>query len=175
MAQQSLYTPLDPSSRQIRLLRVSCSEFDDDFAPVICSLVTASLDDPSLNYIALSYVWGLEMSHTPLLINGTDFKATANLFDFLVRYRKISYVVPGWELASVLLWIDAVCINQEDIPERNSQVQMMGAIYRSATRIVSWLGPDEDDSETAVKILRGIFSQGERFYSKERPTRVARS
>lgn len=157
MAQQSLYTPLDSASRQIRLLRVSCSEFDDDFAPVICSLVTGSLDDPSLDYIALSYVWGFEMSQTPLVIDGTIFKATANLFEFLVRYRKISYVVPGWELANLPLWIDAVCINQDDIPERNSQVQMMGAIYRSATKTISWLGPDDGDSETAVKVLRNIF------------------
>lgn len=157
MDHQPLYKSLDPSSRQIRLLHVSCSEFDDDFAPVVCSLVTASLDDTSLKYIALSYVWGLETSQTPLLVNGIDFKATANLFDFLVRYRKISYVVPQWELASLPMWIDAVCINQDDVPERNSQVQMMGSIYRSATKTISWLGPDDGGSETAVKILRNIF------------------
>lgn len=157
MNEQPLYTPLDVSSREIRLLRVTCSGFDDDFAPVICKLVTASLDDPSLNYIALSYVWGLEMSQTPLVVNGTDFKATANLFDFLVRFRKISYVVPQWELAGLSLWIDAVCINQEDIPERNDQVQMMGSIYRFAKRTISWLGPDDGGSEIAVKILRDIF------------------
>lgn len=157
MNEQPIYTPLDVSSREIRLLRVTCSGFDDDFAPVICNLVTASLDDPSLNYIALSYVWGLEMSQTPLVVNGTDFKATANLFDFLVRFRKISYVVPQWELAGLSLWIDAVCINQEDIPERNDQVQMMGSIYRCAKRTISWLGPDDGGSEIAVKILRDIF------------------
>lgn len=157
MAQQTLYTPLDPSTRQIRLLHVSCSGFDDDFAPVICSLVTASLDDPSLKYMALSYVWGLEMSQTLLVVNGTDFKATANSFEFLVRYRKISHVVPQWELANLPLWIDAVCINQEDIPERNSQVQMMGSIYRSAATTISWLGPDDSDSEIAMKVMRDIF------------------
>lgn len=157
MTQGSLYTPLDPSSQQIRLLQVSCSGFDDDFSPVTCSLVTASLNDPSLNYVALSYVWGLETSQTPLVINSTDFKVTANLFEFLVRYRKISYIVPQWELANLPLWIDAVCINQEDIPERNSQVQMMGEIYRCATKTVSWIGPDSDDSETAMKVMREIF------------------
>lgn len=157
MAQPSFYTSLDPSSRQIRLLRVSCSELDDDFAPVVCSLVAVALDDPSLKYIALSYVWGLEMSQTPLVINGTNFKATANLFDFLVRYRKISSVVPQWELANLPLWIDAVCINQQDIPERNNQVQMMGSIYKCATRTISWLGPDYGGSEAAMKIMRNIF------------------
>lgn len=157
MDHQPLYTPLDPSSRQIRLLHVVCSGFDNDFAPVICSLTTASLDDPSLKYIALSYVWGLDMSQTSLCVNGTEFKPTANLFDFLARYRKISYIVPEWELADFPLWIDAVCINQEDIPERNSQVQMMGSIYRSATRTISWLGPDDDDSETAIMTLKETF------------------
>jgi hypothetical protein len=120
-------------------------------------MAIASLDDASLKYIALSYVWGLDMSQIPLLVNGTEFKATANLFDFLARYRKISYAVPKWELANFPLWIDAVCINQEDIPERNSQVQMMGSIYRSATRTISWLGPDDDDSDTAMRILKDVF------------------
>lgn len=157
MTPPPLYTPLDPSSRQIRQLQVDCSETDDDFAPVSCRMVTSSLDDGSLNFVALSYVWGVNMSQTPLLINGTKFKATANLFDFLVRYRKISYVVPKWELANFPIWIDAVCINQDDIPERNSQVQMMGSIYRSAKRTISWLGPDDDQSEDALTTLKYIF------------------
>ncbi|KAL1877000.1 hypothetical protein Daus18300_002609 [Diaporthe australafricana] len=157
MDQQPLYTPLDSSKRQIRLLRVSCSEFDDDFAPITCRLEVASLDDPSLNYIALSYAWGLETSTIPLVVHGTEFNITANLFGFLVRYRKLSYVVPQWELANLPLWIDAVCINQDDIPERNSQVQMMGSIYRSAIRTISWLGPDAGGSEATVKVMRQIF------------------
>ncbi|KAJ0125211.1 hypothetical protein J7T55_006556 [Diaporthe amygdali] len=157
MDHQPLYSPLDPSTRQIRLLQVSCTEVDEDFAPVICRLVTASLDDPSIRYIALSYVWGFETSQTPLVVDGKECNITANLFEFLVRYRKISYVVPQWELANFPVWIDAVCINQEDIPERNSQVQMMGSIYRSATRTISWLGPDSVGSESAMKVMRRIW------------------
>ncbi|KAG8160327.1 hypothetical protein KVR01_009863 [Diaporthe batatas] len=157
MASPPLYTPLDPSSRQIRLLQVDCSEIDDESTPVSCRMVTASLDDASLEYIALSYVWGVNMSQTPLLINGTKFKATGNLFDFLARYRKISCVIPKWELANFSIWIDAVCINQDDFPERNSQVQIMGSIYRSATRTISWLGPDDDQSESALTTLKDIY------------------
>jgi hypothetical protein len=43
-------------------------------------------------------------------------------------------------------WIDAICINQDDIPERNSQVQMMGDIYTNATFVMIWLGPGFDES-----------------------------
>jgi hypothetical protein len=38
-----------------------------------------------------------------------------------------------------VLWIDAICINQEDIQERNSQVQMMKRIYMAATRVISFV------------------------------------
>ncbi|KAH7118530.1 heterokaryon incompatibility protein-domain-containing protein [Dactylonectria estremocensis] len=47
------------------------------------------------------------------------------------------------------IWIDALCINQEDIPERNSQVGMMSQIYGSAWAIVTWLGEADDTIEIA--------------------------
>jgi len=42
----------------------------------------------------------------------------------------------------LVLWVDAICINQDDIPERNDQVLLMGDIYRNATSVISWLGSD---------------------------------
>jgi hypothetical protein len=39
-----------------------------------------------------------------------------------------------------MLWVDALCINQEDTTERNHQVMQMGAIYEKAKRVVVWLG-----------------------------------
>ncbi|KAH9221926.1 heterokaryon incompatibility, partial [Leptodontidium sp. 2 PMI_412] len=46
-----------------------------------------------------------------------------------------------------IIWVDALCINQEDIPERSEQVRWMGDIYRTAYRVLVWLGDAGDDSD----------------------------
>jgi hypothetical protein len=40
-----------------------------------------------------------------------------------------------------LMWVDALCINHEDVAERSSQVLLMGDIYSGATEVIVWLGP----------------------------------
>jgi hypothetical protein len=42
------------------------------------------------------------------------------------------------------LWVDALCINQSDITERGSQVQLMADIYTAVSRVLIWLGPEDD-------------------------------
>ena len=44
----------------------------------------------------------------------------------------------------IRVWVDAICINQNDIVERNQQVQIMGDIYRAASRVRVWLGHGTD-------------------------------
>ncbi|KAK0641505.1 hypothetical protein B0T16DRAFT_215402 [Cercophora newfieldiana] len=51
--------------------------------------------------------------------------------------------------APTLFWIDAICINQQDIDERSSQVQIMGQIYKAAQHVVGWLGSDPQLAEGA--------------------------
>jgi hypothetical protein len=47
------------------------------------------------------------------------------------------------DLQSQLLWIDALCIDQESIVERQHQVRQMGLIFSAAKAVASWLGMDE--------------------------------
>jgi hypothetical protein len=54
------------------------------------------------------------------------------------------------------LWVDALCINQDDIPERSEQVNKMGSIYTNARRVVLWLGEEADDSTSALTTLRSL-------------------
>ncbi|KAF5541755.1 heterokaryon incompatibility 6 OR allele [Fusarium mexicanum] len=56
----------------------------------------------------------------------------------------------------VSLWIDAICINQDDIAERNSQVAMMSQIYGSARCVVAWLGEEDDTTNAAFNCLSNI-------------------
>ncbi|KAK7753719.1 hypothetical protein SLS62_004342 [Diatrype stigma] len=52
------------------------------------------------------------------------------------------------------VWIDALCINQEDIDEKNSQVPMMGDIYAQAAFVVAWLGEEDEHSKKAFELVR---------------------
>jgi hypothetical protein len=51
------------------------------------------------------------------------------------------------------LWIDALCINQEDIDERNHQVTRMGEIYNKAARVTVLLGPASEDNNIGFEFL----------------------
>ena len=54
-----------------------------------------------------------------------------------------------YENRPCVLWIDAICVDQNNIPERGHQVVRMAAIYPQASRVVVWLGPERDDSALA--------------------------
>ncbi|KAK3718490.1 hypothetical protein LTR37_004994 [Vermiconidia calcicola] len=84
-------------------------------------------------YEALSYTWGSSSESKTMQIDKRhSINITDNLFRALRRMRG--------HLLSRTLWIDAVCINQDDGSEKSSQVQMMGRIYKSATTVLVWLG-----------------------------------
>lgn len=57
---------------------------------------------------------------------------------------------------SITLWIDAICINQSDIREQNSQVEMMGRIYHSADNVVVWVGEEDDRTERLDKFVKCV-------------------
>ncbi|KAF1974835.1 heterokaryon incompatibility, partial [Bimuria novae-zelandiae CBS 107.79] len=85
-------------------------------------------------YTCLSYVWGKSYDeHFEILIEEPDyhrsgtFSVRRNLNDFLEVARIKHH--------SISLWIDAICIDQDNNQERNHQVEQMGEIYRNATRV----------------------------------------
>jgi hypothetical protein len=82
-------------------------------------------------YIALSYVWGDEAIGSPISINNETTSITTNL-DRALRnlWRK------GGE--EVLVWADAICINQADDVEKASQVRMMGDIYSNGMLVLEY-------------------------------------
>ncbi|KAJ4984360.1 hypothetical protein SVAN01_10133 [Stagonosporopsis vannaccii] len=56
------------------------------------------------------------------------------------------------------LWVDAICINQSNIPERTSQVRMMREIYSKADCVVVWLGEAEATDGMALQFLKEIYA-----------------
>ena len=116
-----------------------------DNTQITCGLRVASLDDPNLNYDCLSYTWGSTEDQQQIICNGQPMEVTKNLYSFLVRDRSINGNGQHW------LWIDAVCINQNDTVERASQVKIMSNIYQRAREVRVDLG------EAPENIL-GLFS-----------------
>jgi hypothetical protein len=109
-------------------------------------LIHAALDEAP-EYSALSYTWGHAMHPTMILVNNQGLLIHANLHDALMH---IATLLKGSER---LLWVDAICINQQDLQERSSQVMIMRAIYERANTVGVWLGlPDSEvENRLAVK------------------------
>ncbi|KAI0413224.1 heterokaryon incompatibility protein-domain-containing protein [Xylaria grammica] len=139
------YTPLEPSKNQIRLLTLSNGEWNDR---IKCQLHVVSLDDQP-KYEALSYVWGSSNDLVDIDVNGVAFSATRNLHAALRRLREH---IPdeGSNEDSRTLWIDAVCINQNDPEEKRHQVQLMGDIYSQTAHGLLWLGEEPDEPHPFV-------------------------
>ena len=128
------YDRLDTTSKRhaIRLLKVLPSEDD---APLTCELVHA---DTTREYTALSYMWGPTIpQYTIRLQNESSHgfvSVRKQLFEFLTEMEHRG--------SDSSIWIDALCIDQENVDERNHQVRQMGNIYRSAKTVLVWLGCD---------------------------------
>ena len=140
-----IYERLPVTTRSIRLVVLRPS-IDKD-APIDCVLYNESMNnDP--RYEALSYTWGDLAQKRYISVNNNSFAVTENLFVALRHLRSRSQ--------SRVIWIDAICINQNDILERNQQVQQMRDIYRQASEVLIWLGLETDTTATAIDFMTRI-------------------
>ena len=123
-------------SREIRLLRLQPSGNLGHYKPLSGNLKTIRLpesnDSISIRFEALSYFWGDKAADRTLSLDNTPFSIKPNL-EAALRVLSKGKV-------ERLLWIDAICINQADLKERNEQVRIMSSIYQQATRVIVWIG-----------------------------------
>lgn len=140
-----------PCTRSSRLLELQRRAPDH---PRLCySLRSYFLDECPL-YTALSYSWKSAVFtdgeiereddnddiHEPfheIEIDERSRMVSENLFQALLQIARNSDVR--------YLWVDALCINQRDLAERESQVLLMGDIYSSASKVIVWLGHETED------------------------------
>ena len=104
---------------------------------VRCTTTVAHLDEEP-RYKALSYMWGTEEPNRKISINGRFFRLRSNLWACLKRLQR--------HKDPTSIWIDAICINQSDILERNQQINVMGKIYSQAEVVIAWTGDDPSGS-----------------------------
>ncbi|PVH94357.1 HET-domain-containing protein, partial [Periconia macrospinosa] len=152
-----IYQPLAHRG-EIRLLRMKPGTNEE---PIEIHLKTAKLDSKT-QYTALSYVWG--DSSPPFLVkcDGHNFPVTHNLWEILSRFHQDRF--------EGLLWIDAICINQQDNKEKGVQVSMMREIYKQASKVIFWLGKQERYDEFAVDLMT-LFKKRHEPFSELQPWR----
>ncbi|MCJ1456001.1 hypothetical protein MMC28_006358 [Mycoblastus sanguinarius] len=159
MANAYQYRPLAPLEIRILVIdRVTDSE-------AVCSLrhvkLPTGLDGRQLAprlrlgkrpwYDALSYTWGSSGTSRSITVDGKSMPVTENLWLALRKLRTVRALLP-WRF-----WIDAICINQLDVPERNAQVQRMADIYANGNRTVVWLGEATECFALVNKCIKHLF------------------
>lgn len=128
-------------NRTIRLLDLDKlpHRSDTDEEPLSGSLRVVSLTTrPS--FTALSYVWGTYSTPHPDVLElrhsggpNVKLKISTNCRDALRALRRMH--------GSLCIWVDAICINQDDKAEKETQIKLMEYIYSWATEVYAWLGP----------------------------------
>jgi hypothetical protein len=136
------YDNLDRNANEIRLISLHPSE--DPSAQIACNIIHSSLYDYP-KYEALSYMWGSLIDDKPIRISGNDFQVGQNLYYALLQLHH--------RRDHRLLWVDAICINQENVFERNHQVSHMSMIYTLAEQVIISLGRVSESNHAAVAFL----------------------
>ena len=136
------YEPLNHPD-EIRLVRIFPGS---RISPVKCELQPVLLGPGTPEYVALSYCWGDATKKTWINCNGQRLALTKDLFNAIRKLRRKD--------ETETLWIDQICINQEDNEERSSQVQLMRKIYEKAKKVFIWLGDEADESSMAIQPIR---------------------
>jgi hypothetical protein len=173
----ALYNPLPP--RRIRIFTLLPGSLESEIRGEFTRLFILDTEfDPGArfgeklygkrSYEALSYVWGPPEPASIIQVNDQPFSVRPNLAAALkvLRYKDRPRD----------LWIDAICINQLDFAERNSQVAVMYKVYRKADIVLSWLGEEEEGTlevlDTLIK-TKGEISKLLRIYDKQKHSRTS--
>jgi hypothetical protein len=134
-------------------------------------------------YFALSYAWATQEQDVPLKVDDRLLFVSLSLASAIRQLQESPINDSTLNTRVEWLWIDKICINQDNLGERSAQVQIMGSIYSQAIRTLIWLGPDSDSCSMAWRLIDQIYNvfQGEnpcakfvadisfRMYSEQNP------
>ncbi|KAH7021524.1 heterokaryon incompatibility protein-domain-containing protein [Microdochium trichocladiopsis] len=148
--------PLGDASKQIRLLKIDPGGFDDE---IRCTITTCALGEVS-EFNAISYTWGPEQPQRDIFINGLRFPVRHNCHYALQQARQYQSSVP--------IWIDSVCIDQNNLHEKGAQVGIMGDVYARAATVLACIGQDDEASDFIEAVLEEMQTHsGDNLWSHE--------
>ena len=119
---------------------------------VACEVEICPLSDEGHpTYEAVSYAWSHVKGEGIILINGERTVVPAAAEEALRHLRHLD--------RPRTLWLDVICIDQENTEERNQQVALMHEIYKKTTRTVIWLGKIDESTAAAIDTVNLIHDQ----------------
>ncbi|KAK4044900.1 heterokaryon incompatibility protein-domain-containing protein, partial [Parachaetomium inaequale] len=154
----AIYTPLSKDEIRLAVLR-GCSDHKE---AISISLITSRWS-PSQQYEALSYAWGDQAIREWIWVDSAPPRlcpVTQNLHAALQHLRRRD--------SDRVLWIDALCIDQANLEEKEQQVGRMDRIYQAARNVCVWLGPGTHESDSAMaavpRLLGSIWNPSSHAY-----------
>lgn len=140
-----MYNTLQP--KQFRALKVL------NYNPIQLEIQTLDLSEAP-RYVALSYTWGSapyqkgrsKALKYEIILNDVVTAVHQNLHDAL------AHLLPDVKARGLSIFVDAICINQNNLGERASQVRLMREIYEGAAMVLCWLGVPYDEEETRLAV-----------------------
>ena len=139
------YEPLAAGSNSFRFAHLLPGGHDE---PIRIRLDTREVGIDSnrdtFQWEALSWLWGPYGYFRTIEVNDRPFQVTRNLLIALRHLRRPN--------SARCLWVDALCINQKDIEERNSQIQRMAFLFHRAVRVIAWLGEGDQSSHIVMRL-----------------------
>lgn len=171
------YVSLCKEPQQIRLARASrrrvdgCAFISED-AVLNLELHNVSLSNPP-SYIALSYTWGDANDTLDITCNDQFLHVTRTLAQtvYTVLCAVAASSTPLYdEGEDVWFWIDGLCINQEDVEEKNTQVRLMADIYSKARGVLAYIGAPKATRDPYAGFLAtaALAGLGSEFKSLEK-------
>lgn len=165
----------------IRVIEAALGDTNGEISCRLHEVDTDSSPHQATPYHCLSYTWGnpfggqLETDPDPAVwarthriqVSGPGdesgyLSVTKNLFDFL---QQLARRRPG-DVAHI--WIDAICINQDDLDERSTQVSIMSQIYLNCQAVIVWFGIEDADATVAFDILTRLDITYDDYMSRVR-------
>lgn len=109
-------------------------------------------------FAAVSYVWGEKIWDNVITLNGREFRVLNSIYPLLEVIRS-NEVLKSYDW----FWIDSICINNNDVSERASQVQLMDRIYKNSTITIIWLGPQTTGSDQGIEFFLTLATWRDRL------------
>ncbi|KAL6711762.1 hypothetical protein ACN47E_002805 [Coniothyrium glycines] len=108
------------------------------------------------DFEAISYCWESDIRNKVAVVNGRTISLPSNLESLLQRLQHLPDAKSG-----MAFWVDGLCINQDNVLEKNHQVKLMKRIYTEALSVVVWLGEQDDTSNQAIDFLLKLACQSD--------------
>jgi hypothetical protein len=149
------YETLNQDRKEIRIFRQVADLPDENIA---LEMKTISILQPGHQaFTTISYVWGDPRMEIPIVISGQQLLITRSVHELLyvlLRMDEFDGPVASCDMRATWWWLDSISINQQDLADRASQVQIMGEIYKKSSLTIAYTGPSYDESDLAMRRIR---------------------